>query len=375
MCGRLFPGLMAAFFVLMLAGCETLQYYPHVIGGHLELIAGRESIETLLEDPETDAVLRKQLQTVMEIRRFAVDKLLLPVNGHYRSYVKLDRPYVTWNVYATPEFSLAPKTWRYPIVGRAGYRGYFTPERAADCAATLQDSGLDVYIVGASAYSTLGWFADPLPSTVVARDETALANLIFHELAHQLLYVSGDTTFNESFASAVAEEGTRRYLASPEKLRQQREYRQRRLRHKQFTQLVAEYRRRLENLYGRQLETAVMRRRKQAVFTEMLAAYRRLRDDWQGYGGYDAWFEPPLNNAKIASLSTYNELVEPILALLEEKNGNLRAFYSACRDLAQMTFAERRQRLQQTAPGFSNRRTAAVHSQSRRFLPGKDRWR
>lgn len=343
-------GLALLIIALLLIGCESLGYFPHLIGGHFELLADRESIDALIADPDTEPTLRERLQTVDGIRRFAAEALHLPAQGHYRTYVALDRPHVTWNVYATPEFSLAPKTWKYPIIGAAGYRGYFTPERAEACASKLRDSGFDVYIAGASAYSTLGWFEDPLPSTVIVRDEIALANLIFHELAHQLLYVAGDTVFNESFATAVADEGTRRYLASSDNPRQRQQYRLRRIRHRQFTALVAEYRGHLENLYRRNLAAADMRRRKQAVFADMTAAYEELKSDWQGYAGYDAWFEPPLNNAKIAAISTYHGLVAPFLQLLQEKNGNLPAFYSSCRDLAELPIAERRQQLQRGAP-------------------------
>jgi len=327
--------------------------------GHLEMIAGRESIEVLIADPKTDAELRGRLQSVMAIRRFAAAELLLPVDDHYRSYVDLNRPYVTWNVYATPEFSLKPKTWKYPIIGPAGYRGFFSPELAEACAAKLRASGFDVYVAGAAAYSTLGWFEDPLPSTVVAGDEIALANVIFHELAHQLLYVSGDTPFNESFAVAVAAEGTRRYLgADPAKVRQYREYRRRRARHNQFTELVADFRRRLETLYRRRdLEIDAMRRAKQALFAELTVAYQQLKSSWRGDSKYDAWFAPPLNNAKLASLSTYNELVPSFLALLEEKNGDLPAFYAACRNMAELPAAERRQQLQRYAPTTSTTHT------------------
>ena len=360
--------ILALFFAALLTGCKSLHYYPHLIGGHLELIAQRESIDSLIADPDTDSDLRRQLQTLEEIRRYAAEELQLPAGEQYRTYVTLNRPFVTWNVYATPEFSLSPKIWRYPVIGAAGYRGFFSPELARTYSAELADSGLDVCIVGASAYSTLGWFQDPLPSTILKRGEITLANIVFHELAHQVLYVSGDTTFNESFATAVAEEGTRRYLSASAKSRQQEEYILRRTRHQQFTDLVADFRHRLETLYARDLDAEVMRRRKQAVFSEMSAAYVQLKSDWQGYSGYDGWFAPPLNNAKIASLSTYNELVPLFLRLLDAKNGDLPSFYETCRDLAAMPMAERRQRLQHYAPPPTRER---IHPTKAAFAPLK----
>jgi len=345
-----FRVLLMGMVLLALAGCETLRYYPHLIGGHLELMSGRRSIDALVTDPETDAELRRKLNTVMAIRRFADAELYLPVNGHYRTYVKLDRKFVTWNVYAAPEFSLEPKTWKYPMIGAAAYRGFFRLDLARDCAAELRDRGYDVYIAGASAYSTLGWFDDPLPSTVAASDEIALASLIFHELAHQILYVSEDTDFNESFATAVAQEGTRRYLtAFPEKSHLLQAHRLRQIRRQQFTELVADFRRRLQILYGRDLSSDEMRSRKQALFADMATAYARMNCSGQVDSSYDAWFAAPLNNAKIVAVSTYNRLVPVFMRLLKEKNGDMQAFYAACRELAAMPAAERRQRLQRYA--------------------------
>ena len=192
------------------SGCKTAAYYGQAARGQWQILAGREPIGKLLADEKTPEKLQRQLRLVLQLREFAERELKLPVDGHYERYVDVGRPFVVWNVQATPEFSLRPRTWWYPIVGRVKYRGFFSEADARAYAATL--AGQDVYVEGVRAYSTLGWFKDPVLNTFVNHEELDLAQLLFHELGHQRLFVSGDTDFNEAFATAVGEEGVRRWL-------------------------------------------------------------------------------------------------------------------------------------------------------------------
>ncbi len=195
--------LVCLFMVVTLSGCETLHYYGQAISGQMQILTGRESIDRLLSAPETSQTLKTRLRLVMDVREFAKESLHLPVGNHYLSYIDLKRSYAVWNVFAAPEFSLEPKTWYYPVIGRTAYRGYFSKQMAMQYADGLKNKHFDVYVAGIAAYSTLGWFEDPVLNTVIHRTDTGLAALIIHELAHQIIYVKDDTAFNESFATAV----------------------------------------------------------------------------------------------------------------------------------------------------------------------------
>ncbi len=327
------------FFVCLcaisLSGCQTSLYYEQAARGQLTLIAKRQSIDDLIKADETSSELRKQLEHVLEFRSFAKNQLFLPTGDSYSTYVELGREHVVWNVFAAPEFSLTPKTWCYPIAGCATYRGYFSESEAEDYARTLEGQGFDVYVSGIDAYSTLGWFDDSVLSSFVHRPAPELASLIFHELAHRVLYVKDDTTFNESFATAVGQEGLRRWLASTETPYDFQEAEKRESRKQDFVQLVSGYRSTLELLYQQEVSASEMRGQKSLIMEELRASYEHLKKDWGGYAGYDAWFAEPLGNAKLGTVSTYNDLVPEFLDLLQEQDGNLEAFYSACQELAQ----------------------------------------
>ncbi len=203
-----------AFLLAVLAttGCQSLGYYGQAIKGQYEIVARQESIEKLLADPHTPAPLKAKLQLVESLRAFAAKDLKLPVDGHYQKYADVRRRFVVWNVEAAPEFSLEPKSWWYPIVGSLEYRGYFSERGATNYAARLRKKGYDVYVGGVQAYSTLGWFKDPVLNTFIFEPEPDLAEILFHELAHQQVFASGDTDFNEAFATTVGQEGARRWL-------------------------------------------------------------------------------------------------------------------------------------------------------------------
>jgi predicted aminopeptidase len=332
--------------MVTLTGCETLHYYSQAVSGQMKIVSGRKSIDRLLAAPETPQTLKTQLKLVLDIREFAKAALHLPVNNHYLTYTDLKRPYVVWNVFAAPEFSLEPKTWYYPVIGRTAYRGYFSKSMALRHANTLTKKHFDVYVAGISAYSTLGWFDDSVLSTTIHRADSGLAALIFHELAHQVLYIKGDTAFNESFATAVEQEGLRRWIQATHNPSAYQDYLRQRQRKKQFIQLIADFRSRLQTLYGRVLLPADKRRLKNDIFIQLKLEYTHMKRAWQGYPGYDNWFKEPLNNAKLISVSTYYDYVPAFIKILEQSDGHLEQFYRHCEELAELSKSERHRRLQ-----------------------------
>jgi predicted aminopeptidase len=287
---------------------------------------------------------------VLQTRKFAQNDLHLPVDNNYLSYVDLNRTYVLWSVVAAPEFSLEPKTWCYPIAGCVAYRGYFSETDAQRYARSLKKENYDVYIGGVSAYSTLGWFDDPVLSTIMRRSETDSAALIFHEVAHKLLYVPGDSAFNESFATAVEQEGVRRWLKTKSDPRVHDEYLLNYRRHRQFVDLIMQYRARFESIYQSRETASVKRKQKAALFDQMIREHETLKKHWNGKSRYDNWFRQPLNNAKLVSVLTYQDWVPAFNAILNQKDGDLIQFYKECQRLAQKSKAERYEGL----AGFSD---------------------
>lgn len=340
---------MAGVLALFLSGCAGIKYIAQSINGQWELLAKREPISRLLERPDTPEEVKRKLAMSLQIREFASRELGLPDNGSYQSYVDLKRPYVVWNVFAAPALSLKPMQWCFPLVGCVSYRGYFSEANAVAFADELRAQGYDAYVGGVAAYSTLGWFDDPLLNTVINRSDTGIAALIFHELAHQELYLPGDSAFNESFAVTVEEEGVRRWLERHGSVGELRKYRQAKDRQEEFLALVTEARKKLASLYAAPLSDDEKRAGKTRVFAELRAEYLRLKGTWGGYSGYDAWFERDLNNAKLASVATYHQYVPAFQVLLQEHGNDLRAFYQAARTLADLPAAQRGERLEALA--------------------------
>ena len=313
--------IVAAVLVggLTVAACatfETVDYYWQGAAGQLELLANSQPIPDVIG--KSDAALAERLKRIREIREFASRELGLPNNGSYTRYTDLGRPYVTWNVFATPELSLKPRQWCFPIAGCVNYRGYFREDEAKGEQQRLKASGDDVYIGGVPAYSTLGWFDDPVLSSFVRWPETEVARLIFHELSHQMLYVKSDSVFNESFATAVEEAGLARWLAQRKdpQLAQQAA-RADRLRVK-FSELVRTTRARLYEIYGSTLSDDDKRRGKAAAIAAMKAAYETEKAGEPGLGGYDRWFAQPPNNAALAAIGIYTDRVPAFRELLHE---------------------------------------------------------
>lgn len=318
----------------LFGGCANIGYYLQSMQGQLEILHRERPIDEVMASSGTPEALRGKLAAVLTIRAFASEALALPDNASYRRYADVNRPFVIYNVFAAPEFSLKPLEWCFAFAGCVKYRGYFSKAEAERFAAEVAPSGNDVFIGGVPAYSTLGWFADPVLNTFVNYPQPELARLIFHELAHQVVYVRDDTMFNESFAVTVEREGVRRWLESHGSEQDRELYQRVQSRRRQFVEVVEAYRGKLEALYESDLPVAEKRARKTALYTELDAAYEALRATWGVLGGHDRWFGQRPNNALLASVSIYTRLVPAFEALLRAKNGNLPAFYAEVKALA-----------------------------------------
>lgn len=326
---------------LSLAGCGTLAYYGQAVSGHLGLMNARVPIEDVIADPATPTAVRERLQVALAAREFAVTELGLPDNDSYTRYVQLDRPAVVYNVFAAPEFSLQPRQWCFPVAGCVVYRGYFSRERAEREAARYAAQGYDTWVGGAAAYSTLGRFEDPLLSSMLYSDDARLAGLLFHELAHQRLYVKGDSAFNEAFATAIEEEGVRRWLSEADRHEELAAWQAFGARVRAFEFLLGRTRVHLQEIYSSGRPADEMRAAKAAAFAQLEREYAALKASWDGWSGYDRWFEAPLNNARLIPSATYRGLVPAFRILLQQAGGDLASFYASCEALAALPQAER----------------------------------
>ena len=336
----------AGVLLLLLAGCADLGYYLHSAQGQFEIMRQTRAIDDVLADEQTPPRLRRQLQLVLQIRQFAFDRLALPRSDSYSEYADLGRPYVLKNLFATEEFSTSLQRWCYPLVGCAGYRGYFDEDRLQRFRAGLLAQGKDVYVGHVSAYSTLGWFDDPVLNTFVNWPDYRLAGLIFHELAHQRLYIDDDTRFNESFATAVQQAGVEQWLARAGDSRRLQRYRQYLRNRAQVIELIEQTRSQLAELYAQDLPDAEKRQRKQQQMQDLRAQYRRLLASFEIKDGFGRWFEGDLNNARLASVSTYHAQVEVFRRLLECRQGDFAQFYRELEKVAEQPKARRMQALQ-----------------------------
>ncbi|MEW7979036.1 MAG: aminopeptidase [gamma proteobacterium symbiont of Phacoides pectinatus] len=329
---------------LLLQGCESLGYYLQSAHGHFALLGRSEPIERLLEAPATDLGLKERLRRVQRIRSFASERLLLPDNGSYTRYAALDTEAVVWSLVATPEFSMQPRQWCYPVLGCASYRGYFEHAAAQEHARELAVAGWDVAVEPVPAYSTLGWFDDPLPSTVIDWPEPLLAGLIFHELAHQRLYVKGDSAFNEAFASAVEQIGVTLWLGEQGEAAALEAWRRRQERERAFIALLLEMRGRLEWLYAEPVGVEWMRARKAHLIQRLRQRHDLLASGWEGGRGFDHWFRREVNNARLASVATYRQWLPAFLRLYREGDG-MAAFLDAAEALSRLPMPARDARL------------------------------
>lgn len=335
-----------AGLALTLSGCAGAGYVAESLKGHAGIMVARQSVSRLIADPTTPEALRARMESASAIRQFASDELDLPDNASYRSYVDIGRDYVTIAVYAAPEFSLRPLVWCFPVFGCVPYRGYFSRDSAVTTVRELQEQGLDVHVTGVTAYSTLGWSSDPLLSTMFTQDRTYLASLVFHELAHQRVYVNDDTAFNEAFAVAVEMTGVRNWLNAEGDAAGLARYEAGIKRNAEFLAMVARTKGELARIYAGSGTAEQKRDEKAAAIERLRARYRRMRDEsWRGYAGYDNWVESPVNNAKLAATSVYNDLVPAFLRLFDLCSRDYPRFYAAVARLGRLDKAERAEAL------------------------------
>lgn len=343
--------LMASLLTTaLLAACAELRFYGQAAAGQARILAARQPIAERLNDPQTPEDLRAQLAAFEALREFARRELLLPVGSAYRDFVDLGRPYALWNVFAAPEFSLAPKTWCYPLIGCAAYRGYFSASGAEAEAGRLRRQGYDVLVGGVLAYSTLGWFDDPLLSSFLELEEDRRAALLFHELAHRLLYVRGDTAFNEGFATAVEEEGVRRWATAKGRPEALAAWERRRAVNERLLALVAARRAELRAIYDAPLPDAQKREAKTAVFAALVGDLEKEEERDPAFTRPRAAFAAAgANNAALVPLAAYHDRVPAFRRLLAEAGGDLEVFYAACRRLAALPPAKREEELERLA--------------------------
>ena len=340
-------GAVVLLGAVLLGGCAG--YYLQAAAGQAALMRARQPMEKVIADPGTPPAIRRQLLVADAALVFARVHLGLASYSSYRQYADLKRPYVVWNVFAAPEFSLEPREWCYPVAGCATYRGWFSEARAQESAESLAAGGDDVFVGGVAAYSTLGWFDDPVLNTMLGQDDVELAGLLFHELAHQRLYVPGDTPFSEGFAMLVEEEGTRRWLESRNDRTGLCHLALREYRRSVALGILAELRATLGAIYAADLPVEERRRQRSAAFEEARAEYAEQRAGWGAPPWFDSWFAPGLNNARLAALASYEELVPAFRALLIRDGGDLIRFYASAEKLGRQATEERVQSLGQLA--------------------------
>jgi predicted aminopeptidase len=341
-------GVLVSSLALVLAlpaGCASVSDLGQAAWGQARVLAARRPLERVIADPRTQPSLRTQLALVRDLRAFAATDLAMTGVSGFADYAALGRDYAVWNVVATPEFSLRPLSWCFPVAGCVAYRGYFGRAAAERQAVVLARQGFDTHVYGVAAYSTLGWFDDPVLDTWVRRPESALAALLFHELAHQLVYAPHDTAFSESFARVVEREGVRRWFARSGREAQTASWLREQAVVAQFNALLAAARTRLEALYVQPLAASEMRARKAALLAELRADYERSSRGWPEGVRFDAWMRAPLNNARLASVASYERWAPALTRLLAEHGGELEPFYAAARALAELAPQAREARL------------------------------
>lgn len=334
-----------------LSSCSTLRFYSQAAGGQMEMLRKARPVAEVMADPKSKPLLKQKLSTVDDILDFAEKELHLPAKGQYRRYANLGRRHAVWVVFAAPEFSVQPKTWSYPLLGSLAYRGFFQEALANAEADKLRAKGFDVYIAGVDAYSTLGFFRDPLLNTFISRSDADLAELIFHELTHQRLYLSGDTDFNEAFATAVGQEGARRWLRARGRMKELAQYEKEGRVEREFIKLVLETREELKGIYARTYrsrETELLQ--KNNTFARLRGRALALDARHGGSLKIERWFKKPVNNARLATVSSYYEMLPGFEALIKQRGGDLEQYMADIGAMRRLKHDERRQRIMQAIP-------------------------
>ena len=341
--------LLLLFSALTVSACSSFGYYMDLMAGHSELLEHRKPVTEIIADKDTSSILRNLLTKSQKIRNFASKMLYLPENDSYRMYADIKRRYAVWNVVATEEFSVEPKKWCFIFVGCLSYKGYFSKEDATNYANELKAEGYDVYIAGANAYSTLGWFDDPLLNTMMYKSEANRAGIIFHELAHQVVYIENDSAFNEAFATAVEHEGIRRWMREKGEDGEYQKYLANKKRDSEINQLLQETRKKLEKLYKTKASKEEKRKQKKIILSLMQQQYDRLKKSWSGYSAYDVWMKQEINNSHLALIATYHDLVPTFKSILEKENYDLKRFYASVKKYGELDKKNRSLQLKQLA--------------------------
>jgi predicted aminopeptidase len=351
----LIPVTVLLAMLVFFTGCSSLSYYEQAVSGHLSLMRQRQDIADLLVNPQTDPALAAQLRLAREIVDFAELELLLNADGSYSQLVITGQTAVSWNVVVAEEFSVDARNWCFPVAGCVPYRGYFKQQQATDFADQQRAQGFDVYVSPATAYSTLGWFDDPLLDTMFQFSTSQLAGILIHELAHQKLYVSGDTHFSESFAEFVESVGVKHWLQQTERLQDLQNWSLRRQAEPQFAALLADTRESLRLLYGSGEPENVMRAQKQTLLNMLQDEYATLvSEQWQGHDYFYGWLAGDVNNAQLALAESYAGGVCAFAALYEQADENLAEFYELARQQADLSAAQREAWLQTPCHSFAS---------------------
>ncbi|WP_136418777.1 aminopeptidase [Herbaspirillum sp. ST 5-3] len=328
----------------LVGGCAQIGYFVQAAQGQFSLLSEARPIDDWLSTPGIGDTLKVKLTRVKEIRSFAATDLGLPDNDTFTTYADLKRPFVMWNVVATPELSLKPLEWCFPVAGCVNYRGYYSKEDAQAYAAELRAEKYDVEVSGVPAYSTLGWFKDPVLSTFIRYPDGEVARMVFHELAHQVVYVPGDSRFNESFAVSVEEAGVERWLEKYGNDKMRKDYAAYEARKQDFLAMLLKYRKTLKANYDRDVSDGEKRKEKAAIFQALKDEYQVLKASWGGYAGYDRWFAEPLSNAHLSAIATYHDFVPGFRALMTQTK-SMPKFYAAVRALSTLDEEERHRQL------------------------------
>ncbi len=338
---KIFNFILLALIVFVCVSCSSIKYYNQSISGHFSLISKREKIADIVNDSTRDKKLIEQLLLAQQVRSFASAELKLPENDSYRSYVQLDKPYVTWNVFAAPEFSIGLQQWCFLVIGCVSYRGYFDENDAQNYASNLVKQGLDVYVAGVPAYSTLGWFDDPLLSTMLDRGDIVTASYIIHELAHQQLYLKGDSAFNEAFATAVEELGVRRWLRQQQRFDDLKNYEAWLNQKTIFSNFIKDAQQEFEKLYVQEMTPEVMRIEKSITISEIRRKFEILSQQHKLLARYSNWMSGPLNNAQFGAIALYREKVPIFVQLFNSCGKDFEHFYMRVKEISKLSEQQR----------------------------------
>lgn len=322
--------LVLGVLVMALTSCGTVTFYSQAAVGQLEVLAKREPIDRVIAETDDDD-LRDRLELNKRLLAFAEEELLMPSSGSYELYAAIGREHLVWVVHAAPELSMEPKRWWYPVVGKQSYRGFFREDLADAEVTRLEADGYEAWVGGVDAFSTLGWFRDPVMDTFVRREEVDYAELIFHELVHRKYYVSGKTNFNEAMAEAVAREGVRRWFRATGRPEMARRYDERLGRIHQARDAIGGAAERLRQAFARDISDEEKRRLKEREISRLKSRLRELRTEWGR--GLKSWIEEPINNARLNSFTTYEADVPRFVALLDECDGDFEIFWERVKEL------------------------------------------